>query len=374
MRVLMVEPSGWGGIALYTHTLCTALVEQGVEVRLLNNVHRDDLTHLPRNYEVLPTVRGDAWADEWRRLRDAIDEFQPDIFHMQTPISSRRDVLAFLKHRLSTDSICYVLTVHNVLPHETASFERFAFGWLYRLADGLIVHSEASRKGLMELVPSLKTETAVIHFGHFGLLIDPTLSRSDALTQLDLPAARYLVFFGAIRPYKGVDWLLRAVAAIKPWPEELKVLVAGNLLTGVSQEELEALRSELDIEDRVIFQFKYFAEAEIPAIFAAADAMLFSYKHIDQSGVMMAALAAGKPVICTPVGAFPEMVNRSVGYLSDAVSMESFTAALAGALDDRSRWDELGRNAAHLAEREYGWTSAAETTLHFYRRISGQSH
>lgn len=369
MRVMMMEPSGWGGIALYTHALCTALVEQGVEVRLLNNVYRDDLTHLVRDYEVVPIVQGDAWSDEWKRLHQQIEEWKPDLFHMQAVISSRRDMLDFFRHRLSGEPVRYVLTVHNVLPHETRFLERLTFSWLYKLADGLIVHSEASMRGLHKLVPSLKTLAEVIHHGHYGLLFDQSVERDEALTQLDLPDSRYLVCFGAIRPYKGVDWLMKAVAAVEEWPVDMKVFVAGNLLTGVSRDELETLRSDLGIEERIMFQFKYFSEAEIPAVFAVADAMLFSYKHIDQSGVMMAALAAGKPVICTPVGAFAEMVDKSVGYISGEVTVESFTHALKAALSDRERWGELGCNASAKAEREYGWKSAAEKTKAFYQRV-----
>jgi len=371
MRVLMLEPSGWGGIALYTHELCTALVEQGVEVRLLNNVHRDDLSDFDRSYEVVPVVQGDAWSSEWQRLKRQIAEWKPDLFHMQAAISSRRDLLALLQHRLAGDPVRYVLTVHNVLPHETAPFERFAFSWMYRLADGLIVHSEASRRGLFELVPSLKTPVEVIHHGHYGLLSDANLLREDGLKRLRLPDFRYLVCFGAIRPYKGVDWLLRAVAAVREWPEDMRVLVAGNLLTGVSREELEGLRSELGIEERVLFQFKYFTEAEIPAVFAVADAMLFSYKHIDQSGVMMASLAAGKPVVCTPVGAFTEMVTDEVGFVAGEVSLDAFSKVLEQALLQRSGWAVKGRAARALAEREYAWNSAAEMTEMFYHRLLG---
>ena len=369
MRVLMLEPSGWGGIALYTHELCSALAGQGIEVRLLNNVHRDDLSRYERNYEVIPLVRGDAWGKEWQRLRHAIDDYKPDIFHMQAAISSRRDLMAFLRHRLSGEAVRYIQTVHNVLPHETAFLERTSFAGMYRLADGLIVHSEASLRALYELAPALKTPVSVIHHGHYGLLSDPDMGREEALQQLELPDFRYLLCFGAIRPYKGVDWLLRSVAAISDWPEDVKVLVAGNLLTGVSREELETLRAELGIEQRVLFQFKYFDEAEIPALFAAADAMLFSYKHIDQSGVMMASLAAGKPVVCTPVGAFPEMVDDSVGYISDTVSVESFTHTLRQALAGRDRWTEQGRRAAEKAERDYDWASAAEKTAAFYDKV-----
>lgn len=371
MRVLMMEPSGWGGIALYTHELCTALTGQGVTVRLINNVHRDDLKHLKRSYEVVPLVQGDDWSSEWKRLRQQIDTWKPDVFHMQAVISSRRDVLAFLQHRLSSEPVRYVVTAHNILPHETAFLEASTFTWMYRLADGVIVHSQASLQALRRLVPSLKTPAAVIHHGHYGILSDPQLARTDALKRLELPDFRYLLCFGAIRPYKGVDWLLRAVAAVQAWPKDLKVLVAGNLLTGVSREELEGLCSELGIDDRVVFRFRYFAEAEIPALFAIADAMLFSYRHIDQSGVMMAALAAGKAVVCTPVGAFPEMIDDSVGYISDEVSMESFAMTLATALQERERWHELGRNAAARAGHEYSWTTAAEQSAAFYREVTG---
>ncbi|MFC1626306.1 glycosyltransferase [Pseudomonadota bacterium] len=366
----MLEPSGWGGIALYTHALCSALVEQGVEVRLLNNMHRDDLIHLNRGYEVIPVVQGDAWRDEWKRLRQQIDTWKPDVFHMQALISSRRDVLAFLRHRMFDDQVRYVVTAHNILPHEAALFEETAYRWLYRLSDGVIIHSQASQKKLERLAPSLPTPTSVIHHGHYGLLFENTaVNREEALVSLGLSEGRYIVCFGVIRPYKGVDWLLRSVASIKDWPADLKVLVAGKPMAGVTDESLETLRSELGLEDRVVLRLQYFDEAAIPTVFEVSDLMAFPYREIDQSGVMLAALAAGKAVLCTPVGAFPEMIDESIGFVAGHSDQDSFSSALSKALEMQESWKEMGEKALTIANSRFAWGSAAAETKQFYQML-----
>ncbi len=366
----MVETGGWGGIGHYTHCLCNALVAAGCELRLATHARRYALQAFAKRYPVDQVFRGDGQLADWRRLFALCLQHRPQILHFQSLLSTRRDWLMFHWLRLRHPQIRRIVTVHNVLPHETAFGERAAYRRLYRAADGLIVHSQASLRALQALMGDrFAVPSAVIPHGHYGELAAGSRDRVAALAALDLPEARYLTCFGAIRPYKGVDWLLRAVAAVDDWPDDVRVLVIGHLLTGVSESSLRSLSRELGIDARVAFRFGYVPEAQIPDVFAISDALLLPYRHIDQSGVLMAALAAGKAVVCTPVGAFPEVVSPAVGFVSAEASWPSYAEALAAALRQRGEWQAMGERARRLAERDYGWDAIAADTKDFYGQV-----
>jgi glycosyltransferase involved in cell wall biosynthesis len=218
--------------------------------------------------------------------------------------------------------------------------------------------------------PNVKTPVTVIPHGHYGDLVRADdLTRTAALDQLGLPRNRYIVFFGAIRPYKGVDALLQAIGGLSEWPTDLRVLIAGKLMAGVSKKELYRLRDELGIHERVILKLDYLPESSIPAIFAIADLIVLPYRKIDQSGILMAAIAAGRPVLCTPVGGFPEVVNSDIGFLAEDSSVPSLTEALAQALRQRHVWADMGSEALRTARLNYSWSDIAKKTLRFYKSL-----
>lgn len=370
-RILMVETGGWGGIGHYGHCICEALQEQGATVRLVTHANNYQLQSFAKSYSVNQCFVGDGFLADWRRLRQAWHGER--VIHFQSLLSTRRDWLAFHAFKRMMPGARWVVTVHNVLPHEVARGEPWAYRRLYRAADGLIVHSHATKLRLIKLMGGdFDKPVAVIPHGHYGEITGVDLpSRGEAMATLKLdPAHRYLVCFGAIRPYKGIDMLLWAAARIAEWPEDVKVLVIGHLLTGVSEEELVSLRSELGLEDRVVFKFGYVAEEHIPHVFAATDLSLLPYRNIDQSGVLMAALAAGAPVLCTPVGAFPEVVEMAFGFLARDVSIKGVAAALENAFAVRDQWPSMGAAAKAAAEEKYGWDRIAGQTLEFYEQLA----
>jgi glycosyltransferase involved in cell wall biosynthesis len=371
MSIIVVETGGWGGIGHYAHCLCSALQKVGEPVRLLTNAKRYALDSLHKNYEVVKIFQGDGFFSDWKRLYAAWKEQPSGIVHFQSLLSTRRDWLMFWFARHFSPKTKIIFTSHNVLPHEVLPGEATAYRFLYAMATGLIVHSQASQNALRSFMgPNLKTPLTVIPHGHYGELVKSDgLTRAAALKVLDLSDMCYIVFFGAIRPYKGVDILLRAIAELSEWPHDLKVLIAGHLMAGVTEEELYRLRDELGIHERVILKLEYLPESLIPAIFAIADMIVLPYRKIDQSGILMAALAAGRPVLCTPVGGFPEVVTLDIGFLAEDSSVPSLTEALAQALSQRHSWADMGAEAFRKAKLHYSWSDIAKKTLRFYEEL-----
>jgi glycosyltransferase involved in cell wall biosynthesis len=369
-KVLIIETGGWGGIGHYTHCLAESLTKHQMDVRLLTHSDNYQLQQFVKHYCVEQIFKGDGFFLDWKRLYLSWQD-EP-VIHFQSLLSTRRDWIAFYILKLLLPNVKLVLTAHNVLPHEVQQGETWAYKRLYSVADGIIVHSEATKRKLCNLMQkSFNTPLVVIPHGHYAEITGDILpEREEAIQELGLNNKyQYMVCFGAIRPYKGVDLLMKAVAMVQHWPDHLKVLVIGHLLTGVSEEELVKLRKKLGLEDKIIFDFRYVPEEQIPHIFAVTDISLLPYRHIDQSGILMAAIAAGKPVLCTPVGAFPEVVDQSFGFLTDEVSAKSIANTLRQAIEKREDWANMGRKGKAVANTKYGWDNIAKKTIAFYERV-----
>lgn len=371
MKIVLIETGGWGGIGHYTHCLCSALQNKGNEVTLFTHAKNYQFDAFKKEYRVIPTFIGDGYCSDWVRLKANLRKYPCDIVHFQSLISTRRDWMAFWASRISGNRLPFIITVHNVLPHEIRFGEKLAYNLLYRAASGLIVHSRSSQKELIGRLRGIfDTPSAVIPHGHYGeISTDDKLSRESAIKKLFLEDHRYILFFGAIRPYKGIYNLLSAVSEVSEWPEDLRLLIIGQPMHGVTKEELVSACQHLNLEDKVILKLEYIPDNHIPAVFKVADIVALPYIKIDQSGILMAALGAGRPVVCTPAGAFNETVHSGIGFLAEGTSINDLKKALIEAIRKRKIWKEMGSRAQKEALSNYSWSSIAKETLDFYNKI-----
>jgi glycosyltransferase involved in cell wall biosynthesis len=375
MDILIVETGGWGGIGHYAHCLCSAIQQKGVPVCLATHAVKYQFETVAKSYEVTKLFRGDGFIADWKRLYRMVRTRSSKLVHFQSLLSTRRDWLMFL----AVGAVCatpkFVYTVHNVLPHEILFGEKLAYRRLYAAAAGLIAHSNISRDRILAMMgPGFKTPVNVIPHGHYGEMVGAEhISRAEAKKILGLKEYNYMVFFGTVRPYKGVHNLLRAVAECSQWPADLRVLIAGQPGYGISTRELLELGSRPVIRERVELKLQYFPEKMIPAIFKIADLVVLPYLDIDQSGILMAAMAAGCPVLCTPVGAFPETVHPAIGFLAANTSHQALLQALNTAIAHREAWKTMGAGARKDAELKYSWDMIAAQTIEFYKTICAPS-
>ena len=148
----------------------------------------------------------------------------------------------------------------------------------------------------------------VIPHGAFEHLTAPEAGAPPALEGLD--GRRVVLFFGLVRPYKGVDLLVEAFAST---PADAVLLVVGMPRTPI--EPLERRARELGIAERVRFVPHFVPDEELPSYFRLADMVALPYREIDQSGVLYTALAFGSPLLLSAVGGFPEIAARGAAQL-----------------------------------------------------------
>ena len=228
-----------------------------------------------------------------------------------------------------------ILQCHNIGEKEPAWWKRALANLVFRRADVLVVHArseaeEARRRVRAEIV---STFLPVHELG--GEI--PT--RDEARKRLGV-SGNVALFFGHIRPFKGLDIALDAWRQLK---SEATLLVAGEKWWNAMDEK----------QPNVRFDLRFIPDAEIAAYFAAADVVLAPYRSEAQSGVALTAFHFARPVIATAVGGLPEIIDRRNGIL---VPPED-PAALARAVDEFFTRRDRGRMERAAAEsgRRYSW-------------------
>ena len=297
----MVDPSGRGGIALYSELIAKALLDAGAEPRLLAG-RRFEASSV--GYRVLRRIPPLAWgrparvgvgfyarrAWEWVGwaivlLSASITE-RPDVVHIQAPVNRRLD--AHLIRGLAR-RVPVVWTAHDVVPHESDGRDAGRFAEIYRAATLVIVHGPPAAAAVSELAGVQATVIA-----HPVAQLGGPIPRAEARRRLGLPVAqRVLAAVGFVRAYKGYDLLADV------W-EELgqdapTLIVAGELMA----ESERSVLDRLNCCDKVLLRLGYLPDDEMRAMICAADAVLLPYRAGSDSGVLHLARALGVPVIAS---------------------------------------------------------------------------
>ncbi|MBO4370073.1 MAG: glycosyltransferase [Paludibacteraceae bacterium] len=205
-----------------------------------------------------------------------------------------------------------VSILDNVLPHESRPFDRLLVNYFVRSVDAFVSMSQSVSNDLA-LFDTVKPRTFCPHplYDNFG---EP-MSRTEALKSLSLPEdKRYALFFGFIRDYKGLDWLLEAMADERVRGLGVKLVVAGEFY-GNEQKYL-GLVEQLHLSDTVIWHTHFIPDSDVRRYFSACDLVVQPYKSATQSGVTQVAYHFEKPMVVTNVGGLGELVpDGKVGYV-----------------------------------------------------------
>lgn len=378
MKVVMIETGGFGGIGHYAYNLCLSLARQSVDVVLATAADYE-----LADYEIpfeLRTVfpAGGTRASALAELRRLLREEEPDLIHFQSIWSPRRDWFSLLRLRHGWPPI--VLTAHNVLPHDESERNafgiRFAYRQLYRVCDAIVVHSQDSRQRMAAELGVPDSKLFVIPHGNYAFLVDaePT-SREAARAKLQLePDALPVLCFGTIREYKGLQHLIPAFAKVVAQVPAARLIIAGKPVD-VDCAYYEQLIAQHGIAEVTQFRPDYVPMDDVSLYFAAAEVVALPYLNIYQSGALHLAFAAGRPVVATEVGAFPETVEEGQsGYLVPPADSEALAQALVRLLELPSDAREaMGQHAKHVAETKYNWDAVAEKTSAMYEGVAGGS-
>jgi glycosyltransferase involved in cell wall biosynthesis len=253
-----------------------------------------------------------------------------------------------------------VLTAHDILPREPRPGTLSASKALANSMDAVIAHSAHGARRLCEELEVAPERVNVIYHGAFDYLT--RLDTRPLSAEFEAVRRPVILFFGLVRPYKGVDVLLRAFQSLEG--AELWIVGMPKMPLG----ELHELASKASGTVRFVSHFV--AEDQIPAYFRRADIVVLPYKEIDQSGVLYTALAFGKAMILSDVGGFTELANtHGAARLVAPQDPEGLAGVLTELLENPRARSDLSSAALQAAQGPYSWDRIAEQTASLYQRL-----
>jgi D-inositol-3-phosphate glycosyltransferase len=251
----------------------------------------------------------------------------------------------------------------NVIPHEKSILDRILTRYFVFSIDGAIIMSRSVGDDLNRFRQNLPTVyTPHPLYDNYGSLID----RKEALGKLNLPYKfTYLLFFGFIRRYKGLDLLLEALGDRKLHGLQLKLLIAGEFYESETPYR-EQIRN-LGLENVVQLFDRFINEDEVAIFFSAADLVVQPYRSATQSGVTQIAYHFGKPMLVTDVGGLAEIVSDGVGGYVVKPESRAITEAIFDFVQNR-RSGEFAQRVIKERER-FTWEKMTASIFELYRRI-----
>jgi len=181
--------------------------------------------------------------------------------------------------------------------------------------DHFIVHAPHERDRLLSLIP--RASVTICSMPAFNISVSPMPPRIDSRMQLTLPpGAPVLLFFGLVREYKGLRYLLEAMPAVQAMLPDVRLLIAGEFWEDKRPYLMQIER--LEIAPSVLIVDRYISNEDLPTYFSAADVLVVPYIHVSQSAVVSLAFAFGMPIITTRIGGLPKVVMEGeTGLLVD---------------------------------------------------------
>jgi glycosyltransferase involved in cell wall biosynthesis len=370
MRVQVVDPSAY--TLPYDASLCAALARQGAQVELVTSSFAYGEAPAADGYRVRELFYRRARGAPSSRTRAGTKllEHIPNMLSYRA-VAREADLVHFQwlpvqwLDRFLLPERPVVLTAHDLLPREPRTGQVGAQRRLYDDVDAIVTHSLHGRDQLVGRLGVEPAKVAVIHHGAFDYLAE--LPEAPLPAELKSPDGPVVLFFGLLRPYKGVEILLQAWAGIGGRDDlgmpELWVV-------GRPRMSLAPLQSAA--APGVRFVPRFVTDAELAACFRRADVVVLPYveaERLDFSGVLATALAFGKPAVISDVGGFSEVAAHGAARLAPPGDAAALAGEIGSLLQDPEDRQALARAASVAAAGPYSWEEAARLTLDLYRRL-----
>jgi D-inositol-3-phosphate glycosyltransferase len=248
----------------------------------------------------------------WLQVGRQIRKLRPDLLIAKFWLPFMGPCLGTILRRGKSKKTKVVSVIDNIIPHEKRPGDFILAKYFVKAVDAFVVMSRSVEKDMQQFTDQQPVRY-IPHpiYDNYGAITPKMV----ALQHLGLdPTFSYLLFFGFIRDYKGLDLLLEAMADDRIRALPLKLMVAGEYYA--NEEKYLKLIQELDIDDQLELRTDFIPNSEVRYYFGAADLVVQPYKSATQSGISQLAYHFEKPMVVTKVGGLPEIVEDGVaGYV-----------------------------------------------------------
>lgn len=314
-----------GGLATYNERLANEFQREGFEVNIETFTlqypsilfpGKTQLTsgEAPKGLNIDRTVNS-INPINWVKVGKRINKEKPDLVIIKYWLPFMAPCFGTIARQIRKNNHSKIICIaDNIIPHEKRPGDITLTRYFINSIHGIVAQSKSVYNDVFKFTGELPVKLCPHPmFDNFGEILE----RKEALKMLGLdPSFRYILFFGFIRDYKGLDLLLKAISDKRFEKKNIRLLVAGEFYT--NEEPFMSLIDELGIEDKIILRTSFIADNEVNKYFCASDIIAQPYKHATQSGVTQIGYHFNKPMLVTNVGGLPEIIPHNViGYVVD---------------------------------------------------------
>ncbi len=364
-----------GGIASFNERLATELQRVGKRVKLLTYTTQYPSLIFPGKNQ-MTTDPAPANLDisrtfstinplSWRSAVSQIKKEKPDLVISRFWLPYTSLSTNYIHRKLKdADQIRQLSIVDNLIPHQNMPGDNWMINQFLQSIDHYVCLSNSVLNDLRNKKNNAKA-TAILHpiYDHYG----DAISKEDAANLLDLnPEYNYLLFFGFIKRYKGLDLLLESLDPSFLKKQNIRLLIAGDVYG--SSKAYDDIIAKNKLDDFVHFHKAYVPNDKIAAYFSIADLVVQPYRTATQSGISQIALHFEKPVLVTDVGSLADFVSdKRTGYV---VPVE--VSAIQNAIETHFTNGNSEEMVQYIQEgkKAFGWDVFAKELLAFAEEIS----
>lgn len=366
-----------GGIATTNERLAREFASMGFEVELETFIlqypsflfpgkTQYNMKKVPEDLKIRRTINS-VNPFNWVKVGKRIGGEKPDLviirYWMPFLAPCLGTIAGIVRKNKHTIIICLA---DNIVPHEHRPGDRLLTNYFIQRIDGLIVLS----KSVLTDAGSFRKDLTLGYCPHpifdtYGERLPFEAAKSKL--KLD-PNTRYLLFFGFIRDYKGLDLLISAFSDERLRKYPVKLLVAGEYYS--SPEPYLTLIKELHLEEWIELRTDFIPDEEVNLYFSAADMVVQPYKSATQSGVTQIGYHFNKPMLVTNVGGLSEIIpDRVIGYV-----VEPESGAIADALVDFYEHQRMTEFETNIVEekKKFSWSNMVQTFTAVYNQAKAK--
>ena len=286
----------------------------------------------------------------WFKVGKEIAALKPDLLIIKFWLPFMGPCLGTIARLVKRNGKTKVISiVDNIIPHEKRVGDKMLANYFVNSVDGFVAMSDSVLADLKKF-DSKKPKVFSPHplFDNFG----EAVNKVEAYEKLGLEVHNeYMLFFGFIREYKGLDLVLQAMADERIRELNVKLIVAGEFYT--DPKPYWDLITQLNIADKLVLKTDFISDSEVKYYFCAADMVVQPYKHATQSGVTQICYHFDRPMLVTNVGGLPEIVpHGKVGYV-----VEPNPKDIADAIVDfyQNHREFVMRDNIKIEKKKYTW-------------------
>lgn len=374
MRIVIIGtfPPYRGGLSHFNKLLYDSL-RKGHEISVINffrqypNLLFPGKSQLDNNIgpdksfgnRLLDSINPLSWIKVFERLR----YLSPDLIvykYWMPFFAPSLGTIAFLTNRYTKiKSLCII---DNLVPHERRLGDMLLNKYVINNTNYFFVMSKKVELDLIKLKPNAKYKL-VKHpiYSNFGT----PLSKQIARKKLNITEEKVVLYFGYIRKYKGIKYLIKAV------PRILEKVDVKTIIAGEFYEDKEPYLKEIKNtgrEDKILLVDRFISDDEVNTYFSAADLLVLPYINATQSGITQIALAYNLPCVVTDVGGLPEVVlDGKTGFVVPPENSEAIARAVIDFFEIADK-SEMIKNI-EKEKSKYSWEKMADAILGLYSEL-----